>query len=60
MNTQMNQNQIRYVSYNNFTQQQQQQPIRSQIQPQIPKIDPNDEEAIGEYLYSIVEKFYPE
>ena len=47
-----------YVSYNNFGN------IPQKSEPSIPThkpiIDPKDEEAVGEYLYSIAEKLYPE
>lgn len=46
-----------YVSYNNFgNMNQKSEPITQQK----PLIDPHDEDAIGEYLYSFAEKLYPE
>ena len=60
MNNQTFNMQNQYVSYNNFNANQNVQPQMSQIQNQMPKIDPEDEDAIGEYLYAIVEKVHPE
>lgn len=66
----MNQNQMfgnvnmqqgRYVSYNQFSNQM---PSTKEVKPspqiQQPKLDPNDEEAIGEHLYNFVDRIYPE
>lgn len=45
-----------YVSYNNFPIQ----PVQ-QIEPQqLPKLDPQDEDSIGEYIFAFVERVFPE
>ncbi len=48
-----------YVSYNNFPPNMNQK-VEPKIQQQKPSIDPQDEDAIGEYLYSFAERLYPE
>ena len=51
-----------YVSYNNFPANisNMTQKVEPKIQTQKPSIDPQDEDAIGEYLYSFAERLYPE
>ncbi len=56
-----------YVTYNNFNNMpngvnpnMMNQKIEPKLQPAQTNLDPHDEEAIGEYLYSFAERLYPE